>query len=83
MWPPSLRRTRRLHGYGLEVLLGLSASELATFFDAFFDLPTDQWAAYLRIDSPPSAVVRAMSAVVRRLPWSLRRRLVANPFGGR
>ena len=78
-----LRRTRRLHDYGLEVLLGLGPAELASFFDAFFDLPVDVWAPYLRVDSPPQAVVRAMSAVLRALPWSMRRRLVANPFGGR
>ena len=83
VWPPSLRRTRRLHDYGLEVLLGLGPAELASFFDAFFDLPVDVWAPYLRVDSPPAAVLRTMSAVVRRLPWAMRRRLVANPFGGR
>ena len=83
VWPPALRRTRRLHDYGLEVLLGLGPGELASFFDAFFDLPVDVWAPYLRVDSPPQAVVRAMSAVLRALPWSMRRRLVANPFGGR
>jgi len=38
VWPRPLRRTRRLHGYGLEVLLRLDQDELATFFDAFFDL---------------------------------------------
>ena len=83
VWPPPLRRTRRLHDYGLEVLLGLGPAELASFFDAFFDLPVDVWAPYLRVDSPPAAVLRTMSAVVRRLPWAMRRRLVANPFGGR
>lgn len=83
VWPPSLRRTRRLHDYGLEVLLGLGPAELASFFDTFFDLPVDAWAPYLRIDSPPAAVLKTMSAVVRRLPWAMRRRLVANPFGGR
>ena len=65
------------------LLLGLGPDELASFFDAFFDLPVDVWAPYLRIDSPPSAVLRTMSAVVRRLPWAMRRRLVVNPFGGR
>jgi lycopene beta-cyclase len=83
VWPPGLRRTRRLQDYGLEVLLGMPTSELASFFDAFFDLPIDVWAPYLRVDSPPRAVVRAMTAVLRALPWSIRRRLVANPFGGR
>ena len=46
-----MRRTRRLHDYGLEVLLRLDGAELATFFDAFFDLPEDVWAPYLRVDA--------------------------------
>jgi lycopene beta-cyclase len=83
VWPAPLRRTRRLHDYGLEVLLAFGPHELASFFDAFFDLPVDVWASYLRVDSPPATVVRAMSAVLRALPWSMRRRLLANPFGGR
>ena len=33
------------------MLLRLDQDELATFFDAFFDLPIDVWAPYLRIDA--------------------------------
>ena len=50
-----------------------------TFFDAFFDLPEDVWAPYLRIDATPAEVSRTMTAVLRRLPWAMRRRLVVNP----
>ena len=78
VWPPALRRTRRLHDYGLEVLLRLDQDELATFFDAFFDLPVDVWAPYLRIDAPPAAVSRTMAEVLRRLPPGMRRRLVVD-----
>ncbi|MET0324772.1 MAG: lycopene cyclase family protein [Ilumatobacteraceae bacterium] len=86
VWPTSLRLTRRLHAYGLEVLLRLDGAELATFFDAFFELPQDVWAPYLRVDASPGEVSRAMTAVLRRLPWAMRRRLVVNPaasLGGR
>ena len=83
VWPRQLRRTRRLHDYGLEVLLGLGADELADFFDAFFDLPVETWSSYLRIDARPSEVMGAMRGMLRRSPWSLRRRLVVNPFAGR
>jgi lycopene beta-cyclase len=79
VWPRSMRRTRRLHDYGLEVLLGLDSAELATFFDAFFDLPEDVWAPYLRVDASPGEVSRTMTGVLRRLPWGMRRRLVVNP----
>jgi lycopene beta-cyclase len=81
VWPSDLRRTRRLHVYGLEVLLRLDQDELAAFFDAFFDLPVDVWAPYLRIDAAPGEVIRAMTAVLRRLPRGLRRRLVVGPRG--
>jgi lycopene beta-cyclase len=79
VWTPSMRWTRRLHDYGLEVLLGLDARQLATFFDAFFDLPVATWAPYLRVDATPQQVSRTMTAVFRRLPWSMRRRLVVPP----
>jgi lycopene beta-cyclase len=79
VWPSGLRRTRRLHAYGLEVLLRLDQDELATFFDAFFELPVDVWAPYLRIDAAPRQVTRTMTAVLRRLPRGLRRRLLVDP----
>jgi lycopene beta-cyclase len=79
VWPRSLRITRRLHDHGLRVLLGLDQDELATFFDAFFDLPVDVWAPYLRIDATPRQVSRTMTALARRLPLSLRPRLLAGP----
>ncbi len=79
VWPPAMRRTRRLHDFGLEVLLGLDQDALATFFDAFFDLPVPVWAPYLRIDAPPRAVSRTMAAVLRRLPPGMRRRLLVDP----
>ena len=79
VWPRSERRTRRLHDHGLEVLLRLPPTELAEFFDAFFDLPIELWSAYLRIDSAPRDVSRAMTAVLRRLPWRVRRRVLATP----
>lgn len=83
VWPPAMRRTRRLHDYGLEVLLRLGPHELATFFDTFFELPVETWAPYLRIDAAPGEVSRTMTGMLRRLPWSMRRRLVVDPRGGR
>lgn len=79
VWPRSLRVTRRLHDHGLRVLLGLDQDALATFFDAFFDLPVGVWAPYLRIDATPRQVSRTMTALARRLPRQLRPRLLAVP----
>lgn len=79
VWPAQLRRTRRLHDYGLEVLLRLDQDGLADFFDAFFDLPVDVWAPYLRIDATPREVSRTMTSVLRRLPRGTRRRVFVLP----
>jgi lycopene beta-cyclase len=75
VWPRPQRRTRALHDYGLEVLLGFGADDVAAFFGTFFSLPDDVWSPYLRVDAAPGEVARAMSAVFSRAPWGLRRRL--------
>jgi lycopene beta-cyclase len=76
VWPAEYRRARTLHDYGLGVLLRMSADELSGFFGAFFDLPTEQWGAYLRVDTSAAAVSRTMTAMFRSVPWHLRRRLL-------
>ncbi|MGA9278076.1 lycopene cyclase family protein [Ilumatobacter sp.] len=80
VWPTALRRSRRLHDYGLDVLLAMDVDEIRRFFETFFSLPREQWAAYLRIDTPPRDLARVMSTMFRRADWGLRRRLVSrNP----
>ncbi|MEM8618969.1 MAG: lycopene cyclase family protein [Actinomycetota bacterium] len=80
VWPRSMRRTRALHDLGLSVLLELDQAGVRQFFDRFFELPTEQWAAYLRIDAEPRQVSAAMLGLFRKAPWSLRRRVaVRNP----
>jgi lycopene beta-cyclase len=80
VWPRSLRRTRRMHDFGLEVLVGMDAAQIRGFFQAFFELPTDRWAPYLRIDTPPSELARVMSSMFAQADWPLRRQLVTgNP----
>jgi lycopene beta-cyclase len=83
VWPLSMRVTRRLHRYGLDVLLRLDAGQLAEFFDAFFELPVATWAPYLRLDASPAQVSRTMAVLLWRAPRSVRRQLAANPFAGR
>jgi lycopene beta-cyclase len=77
VWPVGHVRARALHDYGLAALLRLSASEIQTFFDAFFALPTDQWSTYLRIDADARAVAGVMAKVFGASPWRLRGRLAA------
>ena len=80
VWPSQMRRTRVLHDYGLEVLLDLDDDDVRAFFDAFFDLPIDDWTAYLRVDSSPGEVSAVMARLFRSSNWQLRRRLAGrNP----
>ena len=77
VWPSTHLRSRALHDYGLDALLRLDAGDVAAFFDAFFELPEERWAAYLRIDTTPSAVAGIMARLFRRAPWRVRARLMA------
>jgi lycopene beta-cyclase len=81
VWPRSLRRTRVLHDYGLEVLLDLDDDAVRSFFDAFFELDDDDWASYLRVDTPPTQVSAVMARLFRSSSWSTRWRLAGrNPL---
>jgi lycopene beta-cyclase len=75
MWPRTARRTRALHDFGLQALLRLTPDECAQFFDAFFDLPTPVWSAYMSTETSARAVARAMRLLFAACPWRLRRRL--------
>ncbi|CAN5392270.1 hypothetical protein BH23ACT3_BH23ACT3_17280 [soil metagenome] len=77
VWPRSQRRARALHDYGLDALLRLDGAATAAFFDAFFELPQQRWADYLRVDTTPAAVARVMRRVFLRAPWRVRGRLMA------
>jgi lycopene beta-cyclase len=77
VWTASMRRTRVLHDFGLEVLLALDDDEVREFFDTFFELSPEDWAAYLRVDTPPRVVSSVMARLFRSSSWQLRRRLAA------
>ncbi len=81
VWTASMRRTRVLHDYGLEVLLRQDDDEVRAFFGEFFELPTEQWSSYLRIDTPPSQLAGVMMRLFSASSWSMRRRLMSgNPL---
>jgi lycopene beta-cyclase len=77
VWPTRLRRARRLHEYGLDVLLSMDSDEVRRFFQTFFEMPEHRWAGYLRIDTPPGALAMTMATMFVRADWRLRRRLVS------
>lgn len=74
--PRSARITRRLHQYGADVLLSMSQSQIAEFFDVFFDLPAARWQAYLRTDSTPTELMAAMAGVFKAATPQTRRALM-------
>jgi len=80
VWPLAQRRTRVFHDFGLETLTRLDGDGIRHFFDAFFDLPTETWSTYLRIDSTPAETAQVMTQLFKGSSWSLRRRLAfGNP----
>ena len=79
-WPRPMRQVRAIHDYGLRTLLRLSAQDVGSFFDAFFELPDASWRSYLEIECPPATARRVMTGVFRAVDWRVRRRLAAgNP----
>jgi lycopene beta-cyclase len=74
--PRAQLRARSMHDYGLDALLRLDDADIAAFFDAFFELPQERWADYLRVDTTPAAVAAVMSRVFLRAPWRVRGRLM-------
>lgn len=79
VWPVALVRTRAWHEMGLAVLRSMPASHIPHFFDAFFSLPQERVAAYLRIDSQPNEIRSAMLGVFGRVSGATRLRLMAAP----
>jgi lycopene beta-cyclase len=74
--PRGARGARRLHQYGAEVLVSMSQTQIAEFFDTFFDLPVARWQAYLRVDSSPGELMAAMARVFRAASPRTRRALM-------
>jgi lycopene beta-cyclase len=75
LWSPAARTVQLLRRRGLAALLALSASQLRTFFAVFFALPEEYQRAYLSGREDPAGTTRAMAALFRAAPWSLRARL--------
>lgn len=84
LWPRDRVRVHQLHQFGLDVLCRLDRDRLGRFFDAFFDLPADQWQGYLGATLPPAGVAKAMAGLFVRADLDLQRLLVgtgASPSG--
>jgi len=77
VWPTPRRRTRRLHEYGLDVVMRLDAAETRAFFETFFAMPAATWSVQMRSDVSPGEVAGVMARMFRAAPWALRRRLMS------
>lgn len=76
VWPGPRRRVRELQRFGAGFAAGLDQDELASFFDAFFQLSPEQVRAYLSHDASVHQIAQIMLGVFSLLPAGLRWRLV-------
>lgn len=83
LWPTSLRRARKLHLLGRDLLMGFDHRQLQRFFETFFSLSERQWRAYLRGDTRHDVVARVMWRLFRRATAGLRLSLVRRALADR
>ncbi|MBD8505235.1 lycopene cyclase [Hoyosella sp. G463] len=79
--PWRARAVSALRSKGLASLLALPPSEVAGFFDAFFELPAAQQRAYLSGRDDLAGLTTAMTALFARVPRSTRARLASSVLG--
>lgn len=72
LWPPERRAAREVHLLGVRALLGLPPRALPQFFRAFFELPPEQWQAFLAPQTPAGALARTMLRLFAGAPWGVR-----------
>lgn len=81
VWSTDQRRARVFLDYGLEMLTRLDAHQARSFFDTFFELPTDEWASFMQPGTSAGRLARTMMTVFRSASPSVRRRLLSgNPL---
>lgn len=80
LWPADRVRKHYLYLFGLENLMAFDAPQLHQFFDAFFNLPTDDWAGFLTDSLSLPEVVQAMLGLFGRAPNPVRWGLMRSVF---
>lgn len=79
-WPRSARRARRLHRYGMRVLLALRGRDAAAFFEVLASMPAQAWAPLMATWVPARRVAGAMLRMSVSAPWAVRRMLVRRRY---
>lgn len=82
LWPRAQRTVWELYGFGLETLVDMNATEIARFFDSFFQLPSEAWSGFLAGTLAPSELGVVMTRLFRSLPASVRWHLVRRGLSG-
>lgn len=72
LWPRAQRSVWEIYGLGLEAIVTMGAAETTRFFDAFFQLPLNDWSGFLSGTLPPSRLAGVMTRLFRSLPASTR-----------
>ncbi len=72
LWPRPQRSVWEIYGFGLETLVSMSATEIARFFDTFFQLPTHAWSGFLSGTLSPSRLAVVMTQLFGSLPASVK-----------
>ncbi|GGP61934.1 lycopene cyclase family protein [Saccharothrix coeruleofusca] len=72
LWSPSAKTVHALRRRGLAVLLGLPPNRVPEFFRVFFDLSGEDQRNYLSQHDDLRGAMRAMTALFRAAPWSMR-----------
>lgn len=76
VWSSADHRRDALYRMGLDVLLSLDTASTQAFFDGFFSLAPTDWQGYVSGTASPLEVERTMARLMRRVPASLRLRVL-------
>ncbi|MDH3201096.1 MAG: lycopene cyclase family protein [Myxococcales bacterium] len=76
LWPRQERAVWELYTFGLETLVGMTATEIGCFFDSFFRLPQNGWSGFLGGTLSRSELAAVMTRLFGTLPASVRWHLV-------
>ncbi|MEB3234995.1 MAG: lycopene cyclase family protein [Cyanobacteriota bacterium] len=72
LWPQQLRLKREFYRFGLQKLMGFEEAQLRHHFEAFFQLPTQQWFGFLTNTQTPGELALAMAQLFAVAPWDVR-----------
>jgi lycopene cyclase-like protein len=76
VWPRAHRTTWELYAFCLETLVGMDSSDIAQFFDSFFQLPLHAWSGFLGGNLAPAELGTVMARLFCTLPPRSRWHLV-------